>query len=139
MKIEDFNIEELCDKAMSMCKQMANIDVHYNIDSLESIDAIAVQVSQLKDKGLVNTDVALNIALPLGTFAGEIMLKDKLTELGYKWQINEAGLPIISDRTHLNAFSPVSMLLAKITGEDTEDRSLKAFYDVLLIMNGKIS
>lgn len=136
MNSENFNTENLCNDALEMCRKMANLELDYSVDSLTKLDSVIDQVASLKSKGLVNPEIAGNIALPLGTLAGEIMLRDSLLENGFAWHFEGNSEPFISDASKVNAFSPISMIYKRILGEASENNSsMKAFYEVFRFLS----
>lgn len=137
MRIEDFDVDGICNSASDIVKTVSNKELDFSVESLQIAEECIQKLRTMNRKGLLNEIVCWNAAVCLGTYFGEVMLRDKLKEKGFSWQINECDLPVLMDSTRQNAVSPISKVdkkLSDIEFEIDQEGSLDSVYDVFLFL-----
>ncbi len=119
--IEEFNVEEYCGRTLEFCKRLANVDMDYTVESLARLEPIIQQNRVLKANNIIDDNTAWQLAINFGSYYGEVMLRDSLAANGYAWQLDESGIPVLSDAKGINAIRPITKVYKKIISENEND------------------
>lgn len=131
----DIDYKEIADRAVAYAKA-SNINLDYSEKSIEDVDYIlGYYYEHLAEyDGTEGADTLWNIAVHFGIYLGETMLRLKLKEKGYEWQIAD-GMPVLKAAGD-NQMSPITKAHKRIL-EGPGD-SVKGFCDVAFaIADGK--
>ena len=137
MRIEDYDVDGICNTASDIVKTVSNKELDFSVESLQIAEECIQKLRTMNRKGLLNETACWNAAVCLGTYFGEVMLRDKLKAKGFSWQINESDLPVLMDSTRQNAVSPISKVdkkLSDIEFEIDQEGSLDSVYEVFLFL-----
>lgn len=137
METDVFSINEICEKAIAIGKEISSIDLDYSVNSLRNLETIIQSVRSLNAKGMLNDVTCWNAAVCLGVYLGEVMLRDHLRSMGYTWRADDSGLLMLMDRENRNAISPISKVHKKLanTGSESDgEGTVSSFYSVSLML-----
>ena len=99
------------------------------------METVIQEIRKSNKSGFVPKENIWPIAVFFGTYVGETMLRTGLKDRGFKWEINEEGIPIIADEN--NAASPITKIYKKMQdnskGDDNEG-DLLSFYNIFVAM-----
>lgn len=142
MQIEEFPIQEFCDQAAFLCKKLADVELDGTAQSLDLLEQVIQQTRGVrrKNKSLMDDQAAWNMAVYYGTYFGQVMLQDGLAARGMKWCMNENGIPVIADGSHVNAISPITKIYRKLTdleNEKDEEGDLRSIYQIFCFLLDK--
>lgn len=133
----DINYKEIADRAVAYAKAN-NINLDFSKKSIEDVDFILGNYYEHLSEydGTEGANTLWNIAVHFGIYLGETMLRLKLKEKGYEWQISD-GIPVLKAAGD-NQMSPVTKAHKRIL--DGPGDSVKSFCDVAFaIADGKFT
>ena len=133
MSKRPFDLDWLCEQAIETGRAFGvDLSILDGFISLKLLDYVIERVRSMKSKGLIQEDAAHNVATCLGAYLGEIMLRDKLEDKGFSWQLYETGLPVLMDSDRENMASPISRVQKIILEDDAG--SVIAYYKAFLFL-----
>ena len=132
MSKEEIDIEGLCEKAIETGQQVAGFALDYSVASLKLLNYVIERLRSMKRRDMIREDVCWNVASCLGAYLGEVMLRDKLEDKGFSWQLYDNDIPVLMDGDRENMASPISKVHKMILNEG--EGSVTAFYNVFLWM-----
>ena len=123
----NFDIEFLCHQAILVSKQVPEVILDYSKRSLDDLDCLINYY--MNYKRLLSSDAMWNIAVCLGTYFGEVILKSRLRGLGFKWDFDENDLPIIIHSNKKWSISPIKIIFKKFTVYEKNGKSIREIYE----------
>ena len=118
MNINDFYIADYCRNALDMARNISEVTLDYSRSSLAGLDTVLKDLRRIRKKGLLKDESAWSAAVSLGTYYGEVMLRDSLQYRDFAWKIDQSGMPVISDEKGLCSISPIYRAYKAITGDE---------------------
>ena len=139
MTIDEFPVQEYCDQAAFLCKKLADVELDGTVASLDVLEQVIRQTRGVRRKNmsLIDDQAAWNMAVYYGTYFGQVILQDGLAGRGMKWCMNENGIPVIADGSHVNAVSPITKIYKKLTdveNEEDEEGDLHSIYQIFCFL-----
>lgn len=132
-----FDTKKYCAEAIRICNNYVENEMDYSLDSLKVMEAVIQNFRRLNREGIQDDSTLWAISCFFGTYAGEVYLRDKLSDMGYKWvQDEKDGIPVISNGT--NSISPFTKIYKKFEdktdGNDTEGTLLGCYNAFLALL-----
>jgi hypothetical protein len=137
MKKADFDAEAISKEAVNVSMEVLGTPLDFSVASLDQAEEIIQRLRSMYRKKYFDKDVCWNLTVILGTYIGEVMLKDKLGAMGYSWQINEYGLPVVMNSKTGNYCSPISKVQKKLENTSIggdEEGTASSFYRTYLLI-----
>ena len=101
-----FDIEKFCRMAEEEAMQMLGVSLDYSRSSIHLLDEMVLRIRSMYKKKLIDDTVLWNLAVTLGTYYGEVMLKDLLAERGLSWDDSEHP-PVLADKGKGTIIKPI--------------------------------
>lgn len=131
--MNEFDSRTYCEDAINLASKFEK-NFSYSPSDIADMDEILKSIHEDYENKKITDKNAELFAIVFGIYLGQVMLDNNLTELGYKWAIEDTG-PCLAKNAD-NKMYPVSKTLKMIIN-GVED-SVKSFYDVgIAIASGK--
>lgn len=132
MTLSDFYIQEYCDSAVEIAKKVSDVRLDYSESSLDGLDKVIGEIRRIKLQNLISEDAIWSASVNLGTYYGEVLLRNGLSKRDFTWQIYE-DMPVLMDRK-ANAISPIYKIYKKLSSPKDTEGALKENYKMFLFM-----
>ena len=134
MEIDGFDIADFCERAVTIGRDIAGVELDYSVGSLEGLETVLQSIRSVNRNGLLNDTVCWNASVCLGTYLGEVMLRDQLGSKGFSWQPDSNGLPMLMDSEKKNAVSPISKIYKKLIPDNDSEGTVSGLYRAFLLL-----
>lgn len=129
------DFEAVAEKAARDAVKMG-YDLDYTPESVDRLEEFLHAIHRIKDSAKLSDDILWNIAVEYGFYLGQTLLRNKLSQLNWKWAELSDGLPVLQD-TRKNHMSPITKVYKRLIN-GPED-SVKSYYEVsIAIATGEI-
>lgn len=123
--LEGFDIDKYCTKADELAQEAIGCNIE---NELYRIDQIINYIRSIKIR-LQKKDLQ-RMAIYLGTKMGEIMLEDRLLQMGYDWEFAEKrSYPCITNHQSRMIANPMSFIYKKLLFNNSIDDNMGAVTD----------
>lgn len=131
--MNEFDSRTYCEDAINLASKFEK-NFSYSPSDIADMDEILKSIHEDYENKKITDKNAELFAIVFGIYLGQVMLDNNLTELGYKWAIDNTE-PCLAKNDD-NKMYPVTKALKMIIN-GVED-SVKSFYDVgIAIASGK--
>lgn len=130
MENSTFDYEKHCKKAVKLGLDVCGAKLDYSKQSLEDLEIIIKKISEISKQ--IDEKTIWNISLSLGSYLGEVILKNGFKDNDFYWWIDDDNIPIISNKNHNIILSPIIKVYNKINNYDNVE-TLLSFYEQSLL------
>lgn len=129
-----FDVEKFCHMAEEAASHILNKELDYSRESIHVLDEMVAAARRMHKKDLINDTVLWNLAVTLGTYYGEVMLKDLLADKGLSWDESEHP-PVLSSKDKGTVIKPINDVhIAMFVSEDSADDYLWSNYSNIRLL-----
>lgn len=110
---KNFDVDYLCRQAILVSKQVKECILDYSNRSLDDLDCLIEYYTNYQE--LLSNVAMWNIAVCLGVYMGQVILKDRLKIKNFKWNFDENDIPIIIHQNKKWSISPIKIIYKRLT------------------------
>ena len=132
--MEGFDPRPLCEQMVTLAKIFKR-EFTYKKEDIKELDEILEVLHNEYESGKMKEPELQKASLYAGVYTGELMLREKFAECGYRWALDE-NEPCL-EKDDGNKCYPCAKVWKRIV--NGREDSVKSFFDIgILIAEGKI-
>ncbi|MDO5559827.1 MAG: hypothetical protein Q4F95_09550 [Oscillospiraceae bacterium] len=124
--MDTYGLKPYCEGAVKFAQQFEK-NFSYKPEDIDDLENILEIVHRDYESKKLNDQGAEEIAVSLGIYLGQVLLDNKLSECGYRWEFEETEPCLKKDDRKMY---PLSKVLKRI--KNGSEDSVKSFYKVAI-------
>ena len=131
---QDFDIEQYLQMANDTAMQILGKELDFSRNSVRLLDEIVVKARSMYRKKLIDDNILWNMSVVLGTFYGEVLLKNILSARGLFWDRSK-NPPALANKEGSTVIKPIDTVHhAMFVKEESADNYLWSDYGYVKLL-----